>query len=121
MPQYGVLVYSPAPADPSALTPDHLELLDRYPAQAKELGGKVLGGSYFSGQRGFAFEPSTTATAIRGDTVRTGPLVESPLVVAAFYVLSAPNPDVAVQIAKLHPATRDGGVEVRPLFVPPAE
>ena len=63
MPQYGVLVYSPAPADPLALAPDHLEQLDRYPALAKELGGKVLGGSYFSAQRGFAFEPSTTVTA----------------------------------------------------------
>jgi len=121
MPQYGVLVYSPAPADPMALSSDYLELLDRYPALAKELGGKVLGASYFPGQRGFAFEPSTIATAIRGDTVRGGPLVESDLVVAASFVLSAPNLDVAVQIAKVHPATRDGGVEVRPLFVPPAE
>lgn len=119
MPQYGVLVYSPPPADPMALTPDYLELLDRYPAQAKELGGKVLGGSYFPGQRGFAFEPSTTATAIRGDTVRSGPLVESDLVVAAFYLLQAPDSDAAVRIAKLHPAARDGGVEVRPMFVAP--
>lgn len=121
MPQYGILVYSPAPADPMALTSDHLELLDRYPAQARKLGGKVLGGSYFSGQRGFAFEPSATATAIRGDSVRSGPLVESDLVVAAFFVLSAPDLDVAVRIAKLHPAARDGGVEVRPMFVPPPE
>jgi hypothetical protein len=103
-----------------ALTPDYLELLDRYPAQAKELGGKVLGGSYFPAQRGFAFEPSTMATAIRGDTVRSGPLVESDLVAAGFYVLSAPDLDVAVRIAKLHPATRNGGIEVRPLFAPPA-
>ncbi len=121
MPQYGVLVYAPAPADPMELAPDYLELLDRYPAQAKELGGKVLGGSYFPAQRGFAFEPSTTATAIRGDTVRSGPLVESDLVVTGFYVLQAPDLDVAVRIAKLNPATRDGGVEVRPMFVPPKQ
>lgn len=121
MPQYGILVYSPVPADPMALSPDHLELLDRYPAKAKELGGKVLGGSYFSGQRGFALEPSTTATAICGDTLRSGPLVASDLVVAAFFVLAAPDLDAAVRIAGLHPAARDGGVEVRPLFVPPAK
>lgn len=120
MPQYGVLVYSPAPADPMSLTPEHLEMLGRYPAQAKELGGNVLGGSYFPGQRGFAFETSATATAIRGDSVRSGPLVESDLVVAAFYVLQAPDLDAAVRIAELHPAVRDGGVEVRPLFVPTA-
>ncbi len=121
MPQFGVLVYSPAPADPMALSPEHLELLARYPAQAKELGGKVLGGSYFAGDRGFAFEPSTTARAIRGDAVSNGPLVESDLVAAAFYVLSAPSLDVAVQIARLHPACRDGGIEVRAMFVAPAE
>ncbi len=120
MPQYGILVYSPAPADPMALTPEYLELLNQYPALAKELGGKVLGGSYFPAQRGFAFEPSTTATSIRGGSVHPGPLVESDLVTAAFYVVSAPNLDVAVRIAKLHPATRDGGVEVRPLLAPPS-
>ena len=118
MPQYGMVVYSPAPADPMALTAEYLELLDAYPAQAKALRGKVLGGTYFPKQRGFALEPSTTAMAVQGDTVRSGTLVESDLVVSAFYVVAAPNIDVAVQIAKLHPATRDGGVEVRPLFVP---
>jgi hypothetical protein len=121
MPQYGILVYSPAPADPMALTPDYLEAIGRYPAQAKELGGHVLGATFFPGQRGFAFEPSTTATAIHGDTVRSGPLFESDLVPAAFFVVSAPDMDVAVQIAKLHPATRDGGVEVRPLVPSPAK
>ena len=93
-----------------ALTPDYKELLDCYPAQVEELGGKVLGGSYFSGRRGFAFEPSTTATAIRGDAVRDGPLVESDPVVAGFYVVAAPDLDLARRIAQLNPATHDGGV-----------
>jgi len=101
-----------------AFTADYLKLLDDYPAQAKALRGKVLGGSYFPKQRGFAFDPSTTAMAVHGDTVRTGTLVESDLVASAFFVLAAPSIDVAVEIAKLHPASRDGGVEVRPLFVP---
>jgi len=118
MPQYGMVVYSPAPADPMALSPEHLALLDEYPAQAKSLRGKVLGGTYFAKQRGFAFDPITAAMAVRGDTVREGTLIESDLAVAAFYVVVAPNIDVAVQIAKLHPAARDGGIEVRPLFVP---
>ena len=85
------------------------------------MGAKVLGGSYFPAQRGFAFAPSTAAIAVCGDTERSGPLVESDLVPTAFYVLSAPDIDVAVRAARLHPATRDGGVEVRPMFVPPAE
>ena len=43
MPQYGILVYSPAPADPLALTPDHVEALDRYPAQAERHVARWLG------------------------------------------------------------------------------
>jgi len=121
MPQYAVLVYSPAPADPMALAPEYLEALDRYPDTTKELGAKVLGGSYFAGQRGFAFDPSTTAVSVRGDVQSDGPLIGSDLVVTAFYLLQAPNLDVAVAAAKLNPATREGGVEVRPMFVPPAK
>ena len=113
MTQYGVFVYSPAPADPMELTPDYVELLDRYPAQVEELGGRIV--------MGFALQPSTTATAIRGDVVTDGPFVEAKEVVAGFYVLEAPDLDVALRIAKLNPATRDGGVEVRPLFAAPPE
>lgn len=118
MPQYGMIVYSPAPADPMALSEEHLALLDEYPSRAKALRGKVLGGSYFPKQRGFAFDPSTEAMAIQGDTVREGTLTGANLVVSAFYVVAAPDMDTAVKIARLHPATRDGGIEVRPLFVP---
>ena len=118
MPQYGMIVYSPAPADPNALSAEHLAAIDDYPVRAKALKGKVLGGTYFPKQRGFALDRSTEARAVRGDAVNSGPLIESDLVVAAFYVVAAPNIDLAVEIAKLHPATRDGGVEVRPLFVP---
>lgn len=118
MPQFGMLVYSPAPADPLALEQEHLVLLQEYPARAKELRGKVLGGTYFSKQRGFAFDPSTDAMAVMGDSARAGTLVESELVPTAFFVLAAPDIDVAVEIAKLHPAARDGGLEIRPMFVP---
>ncbi|HSQ21569.1 MAG TPA: YciI family protein, partial [Coriobacteriia bacterium] len=67
---------------------------------------------------GFALAPSTTAMTVRKDAVREGTFLESDLVIAAFYVVAAPSIDVAVEIAKLHPAARDGGIEVRPLFVP---
>ena len=118
MPQYGMLVYSPAPADPNALSEEYLAALDEYPQRAKALKGKVLGGTYFSKQRGFALDPSTEAMTVEGDAVRSGTVAGPDLVVAAFYVVAAPSIDVAVEIAKLHPAARDGGIEVRPLFVP---
>jgi hypothetical protein len=114
MARYGIFVYSPAPADPNALTPEHEELLERYPAEVAELGGQPI--------TGFAFEPSTTARSIRGDVVTDGPFFEGVReVVAGFFVLEAPDLETAVRIAALNPATRDGGVEVRPLFTPPEQ
>jgi hypothetical protein len=113
-----MIVYAPAPADPANLSPEHLAALERYHEQAKALKGKVLGGNYFAKQRGFAFEPSTTAMTVQGEDTREGTLLKSNLVACAFYVVAAPNIEIAVQIARLHPAARDGGVEVRPLFRP---
>jgi hypothetical protein len=118
MPQYGMIVYSPAPADPTTLSPEHLAALDAYPEQAKALKGKVLGGNYFAKQRGFAFDPSTTAMTIEGDAIRVGTLSGSNLVACAFFVVAAPSVEVASQIAKLHPAAREGAVEIHPVFKP---
>ena len=118
MPQYGMIVYSPAPADPMTLSPEHLAALEDYPEQVKALKGKILGGNYFAKQRGFAFDPSTTSMTAEGDTVREGTLTGSSLVACAFYVVAAPSMEVAAQIAKLHPAAREGGVEIHPVFKP---
>lgn len=112
MDQYAVMIYSPAPADPMTITPDYLALLDAYPAQVEVLGGTIV--------TGFGLQSSTTATSIHGDLVTDGPFIEAKEVLAGFFILEAPDPDTALRIAKLNPATRDGGVEVRPLFVPPA-
>lgn len=113
MAQYGILIYSPAPADPADLTAEDHEQLGRYPALVEEMGGKLV--------NGFAFQPTTVATAVRGDIVTDGPFIEAKEVIAGFFVLEAPDLDVALRIAKLNPATRNGGVEVRPLLLPPDE
>lgn len=118
MPQYGMVVCSPAPADPLALSAEYLAQLNEFPEQAKSLRGKVLGGSYFQKQRGFALDPSTSGVTVQGDTAREGTLLGADLVVSAFFVLAAPSIEVAVEIAGLHPAVREGYIEVRPLFVP---
>jgi hypothetical protein len=110
MPQYAVLIYSPAPADPTALTPEENEQLEQYVGQIEELGGQPL--------TGYALQPSTAAVSVRGDIVQHGPFMEAKEVVSGFFIMEAPDMDVAVQIAKANPATRDGGVEVRPLFAP---
>jgi hypothetical protein len=113
MPQYAILVHSPAPADPMSISAEYADGLERYGAQVAELGGTIV--------TGYALQPSTTATSIRGDVVTDGPFIEAKEVVAGFFILEAPDLDTAIAIAKLNPATIDGGVEVRPLFVPPAE
>lgn len=118
MPQYAMIVYSPAPADPMALSSEHLAALERYPEEAKALKGKVLGGSYFAKQRGFAFDPSTTAATVVYGDIRQGTLLESNLVACAFFIVAAPDIEVAERIAALHPATRDGAVEIHPVFKP---
>lgn len=112
MAQFAVLIYSPAPADPMTITPDYLALLDAYPAQVEALGGTI--------STGFALQPSNTAMSVHGDLVTDGPFIEAKEVLAGFFILEAPDADTALQIAKLNPATRDGGVEIRPLFTPPA-
>jgi len=111
MPQFAVVVHAPAPADPMALSSEDLAALEQYGQQVSDLGGKVV--------TGFALAPSTTARSIRGDEVIDGPLGDGALVVSGYFVLDAPDPDVALEIARLNPATRDGAVEVRPLFEPP--
>jgi hypothetical protein len=113
MAQYAVLIYSPAPADPMDLTPEYLRLLDSYGAKVDELGGQIVAG--------YALQPSSTATAVRADVITDGPFIEAKEVVAGFFILEAPDLDTALAIAKANPATIDGGVEVRPLFEPPAE
>lgn len=118
MPQYGMIVYSPAPADPMSLSPDHLAALEGYTEQAKALKGKVLGGSYFAKQRGFAFDPSTATVTVAGNDIREGTLLDSNLVACAFFIVAAPNIDVAARIATLHPAAREGAIEIHPVFKP---
>lgn len=75
-------------------------------------------GAFVSGE---PLQGNETATQLRvrdGETQLTdGPFIEAKEVVAGFFILEAPDLDVALRIAKLNPATRDGGVEVRPLFV----
>lgn len=113
MPQYGIFVYAQAPEDPAALTPELLAELEAYPDKVAALGGNI--------DIGFAFQPSAQAKSIRDDVVTDGPYIDASEVAVGYFVLSAPDLDTAVAIAKLNPSTKGGGVEVRELFGPPVE
>jgi hypothetical protein len=108
MARYAVLLYMPAPADAAALTQEERDAHARYADQIEGLGGKIRFPQ--------ALSPSTMATSIRGDTVTDGPFIEAKEVIAGFYVLEARDLDHALKIARLCPATwQGGGVEVRPI------
>jgi hypothetical protein len=109
MAQYAILLFATAPADPADLTPEEMEAHERHGEDVEKLGASMLAA--------FALHPSTTATSIRGDVVTDGPFLDAKEVVAGFYVIEAPNLDIALEIAKRNPATQQGGgVEIRPVI-----
>jgi hypothetical protein len=111
MAQYLILIYESEELYASATPEDYKNIMDahnRFPEQAKELGGEVVGGN--------ALQPTTTATTIRGDIVTDGPFVETKEVLGGYYLIEAADLDQALAIGKLCPAGY-GGVEVRPIMV----
>jgi hypothetical protein len=104
MPQYAILVYFPDGDMPA----EELEAHMRYGDEIEKLGSRIV--------QGYALQPPTTATSIRGDVVTDGPFVESKEVLGGFFVIEANDLDHALSVAKLNPATWRGGVEVRPLL-----
>ncbi|HVK26564.1 YciI family protein [Actinokineospora sp. HUAS TT18] len=113
MAQYAILLYSPAPADPMDITPEEIDAQVAFGKELESRGVEIVNPQ--------ALQPSTTATAIRGGAITDGPFVESKEVLAGFFQIEAPDLDAALEIAKLVPTSPGGGVEVRPIFEPPAE
>ena len=56
----------------------------------------------------------------KGGLITDGPFIESKEALAGFFVIDAPDLDVALAIARLVPLI-DGAVEVRPLLDPPSD
>lgn len=108
MPEYAILLYSPAPADPADVPPEEIEAQIRFGRQIEELGGRV--------HAPMALQASTTSTSIRGDLITDGPFIEAKEVIAGIFVLEARDLDHALEIARQCPNVWTGGVEVRPIF-----
>lgn len=113
MPQYAILLYSPAPADPMDITEAELAAHEVFDKEIEKRGTKILYPQ--------ALQSSATATTIRAGAITDGPFIESKEVLAGFFLLEAKDLDEALEIAKLVPTSPGGGVEVRPIFEPPAE
>ncbi|MEQ3550240.1 YciI family protein [Pseudonocardia nematodicida] len=91
---------------------DDFRLHGEFVAAVERAGARVLGGE--------ALERSTTASTVRrgdGDPLVTdGPFADTKEALGGFYVIEAPDLDVALSLAKICPA---GNIEVRPVMAMP--
>jgi hypothetical protein len=113
MPQYMLLIYSPAEGGPSpeeaaAEMPRWME----YTQALRDAGVMVAGD---------ALQGSDTATTVRvreGETVVTdGPFAETKEILGGYYIVDVPDLDQALSWAAKIPSAPYGSVEVRPVMV----
>jgi hypothetical protein len=108
MAQYAVLIFErETPGGVADIPPEVLEAHGALPDRIAEAGGRTVAG--------LALEPTSTATAIRGDLITDGPFIESKEALAGVLVIEARDLDHAIELARMTPIV-DGGVEVRPLI-----
>jgi hypothetical protein len=88
---------------------DEMRLHEEFMAAVRDAGASVLGGE--------ALERSSTASTVRrgqdGALVTDGPFADTKEALGGFYVIDAPDLDVALRLAKVCPA---GNIEVRPVM-----
>ena len=111
MPQYMLLIYSPADSRP---TPDEMEAempkWFSYTQELQESGAMVAGD---------ALQPVETATTVRvrdGETVISdGPFAETKEALGGYYLVDVPDLDAALAWAAKIPNVGYGSIEVRPI------
>jgi hypothetical protein len=113
MPQYMLLIYSPADFQPS---PEQLEQeMPKWMSYTQELqeSGAMVAGD--------ALHPAPTATTVRvrdGETVISdGPFAETKEALGGYYLVDVPDLDGALAWAAKIPNVTYGSVEVRPVVV----
>ena len=113
MPQYMLLIYTPAEGGPS---PEELQAQrarwQEYTQSLIDAGAMVAGD---------ALQSVDTATTVRvrdGETVVTdGPFAETKEILGGYYVLDVPDLDEALKWAAKIPNVHYGSTEVRPVMV----
>jgi hypothetical protein len=112
MPQYLMLIYSPAEGGP---TPEEMAEIgprwDEYTRSLRDAGLFVAGD---------ALQSTETATTVRernGETqITDGPFAETKEALGGYYVVDAPDLDTVLEHAKHVPHIRYGSLEVRPIL-----
>ncbi len=112
--QYMLLIYGDPAAAPDENSPEAQAEFAAWMAYSEAMAGAGLVVS------GAALQPTTTATTVSvrdGETLTVdGPFAETKELLGGFYVLDAPNLDVALEWAAKAPHIAHGSVEVRPLM-----
>lgn len=107
MAQFAVLIYSDDSGRVAGRRTDENDEHDRHADELANSGAMTFA---------WAFTSRSDAVSIDADGVRPGPFVDTPQVVAGFYVLEAADIEAAKEIARANPAVRSGGgVEIRPI------
>jgi hypothetical protein len=113
MPQYMLLIYSPADSRPSPeQMADEMPKWFSYTQELQESGAMVAGD---------ALQPVDTATTVRvrdGETVISdGPFAETKEALGGYYLVDVPDLDAALAWAAKIPNVGYGSIEVRPVVV----
>jgi len=112
MARYVFLIYGDEAQMANATPEQWQQMMDAHNAwghSVHEAGATIVAGE--------ALQPTPTATAVRGGlsgsaVVTDGPFAESKEALGGFYLVDAPDLDLALKLAKTLPAD---GVEVRPV------
>ena len=112
MPQYAALIYA---ADVDWSAPEYADVMTEYGHFGEKHAGAIRGGA--------ALYPTSTATVVRVEGARGGPVVtsdgpyaETKEAFTGFYLLEAADLDEAIALAADIPGSWDGAVEVRPVI-----
>ena len=118
--QYLLLIYQQEGGAASAANDEamasELAAYGAFTAESRERG------QYIAGE---ALEPTSTATSVRirdGQVAVTdGPFAETKEALGGFYLLDCHDLDEAIEMAAKIPAATRGTIEVRPIWVLPAD
>jgi len=111
MPQYMMLIYTPAGGPPAGVPAEEMSAWLHY-TQSLQEAGVLLAGDALQG-----VEVATTVRVRDGETQMTdGPFAETKEFLAGYYLLDCPDLDTALDHATRIPNIHYGSTEVRPVM-----
>jgi hypothetical protein len=112
MPQYMLLIYSPAEGGPS---PD--ERAAEMPRWYEYTQGLQDAGVMVAGDALHGTDAATTVRVRSGDTqITDGPFAETKEILGGYYIIDVPDLDTALDHASRVPNVGYGSIEVRPVM-----